>query len=112
MILKAILFSMVVASVSFFISHSQLMEKPRALLHKYGSADKPWRSIAGKGARFFYELVTCPYCLGHWLTAVLLLVFPMRLFGIFAPVDYLFTWTVISWAAGLQSLAMSQLLGD
>lgn len=104
MILKAILFSMVVASVSFFISHSQLMEKPRALLLKRD----PRREYSG----FFYELVTCPYCLGHWFTAALLLVFPMRLFGIFAPMDYLFTWTVISWAAGLQSLAMSRLLGD
>lgn len=104
MILKAILFSMVVASVSFFVSHSKLMENPRAWLLKRGEA--------GPIGAFFYELTDCPYCLGHWLTAGLLLVFPMRLFGIFAPVDYLFTWTVISWAAGLQSLAMSQLLGE
>lgn len=94
---------MVVASVSFFISHSQLMDKPRRWIYK---------STCRSGNSFFYELVTCPYCLGHWLTAALLIVFPMRLFGIFLPVDYLFTWIVISWAAGLQSLAMSRLLGE
>lgn len=104
MILKAILFSMVVASVSFFISHSQLMERPRNWLLKRGEA--------GKIGALFFELITCPYCLGHWLTAALIVAFPMRLFGIFWPVDYLFTWLAISWVAGLQSMAMSQLLGD
>jgi hypothetical protein len=104
MILKAILFSMVVASASFFITHSQLTWPFRKWLNK---VKRDW-----PGGVFFNDLFDCPYCLGHWFTAALLLVFPMRLFGIFAPVDYLFTWTVISWAAGLQSLAMSQLLGE
>lgn len=95
---------MVVASVSFFISHSQLMDKPRRMLIK----KDPRREYAG----FFYELATCPYCLGHWLTAILLVVFPINLFKDVMLVDYIFTWLVISWMAGLQSMAMSRLLGD
>lgn len=105
MILKAILFSMVVASVSFFLTHSELTFSFRQWLRQYlflRQIKKP----------FFADLFDCPYCLGHWLVAALLLTFPIRLFGIFAPVDYLFTWIVISWAAGLQSMAMSRLLGE
>ena len=86
---------MVVASISFFVSHSQLLEKLR---------NRIW-----KKSNFFSDLVDCCYCLGHWVALVVLLVFPVRLFGIFWPADYLLTWLVISWIAGLQSLAMSKL---
>lgn len=99
MITKAILFSFVVASVSFFISHSELFERHRRWARK-------------KKSCFYGDLLSCSYCLGHWLTAALLLIFPLRLFGIFAPIDYVFTWLAVSWMAGLQSMAMSRLLGD
>jgi len=104
MITKAILFSFVVASVSYFISCSQLTEMPRNWLHKVRRDWKP--------GVFFDELLDCPYCLGHWITIAIMLIFPMRLFGIFAPIDYIFTWLAISWMAGLQSMAMSRLLGE
>ncbi len=94
---KAILLSMVVASISFFISHSQLLKKFRDQI-----------CVAEKGV-FFYNLITCSYCLGHWVAIVILVLFPTRLFGISAPVDYFWTWLVISWLAGLQSLVASRL---
>ena len=97
-IIKAILLSMIVASVSFFISHSQLLEKQRKWLWDHND------SLA--------ELLSCCYCLGHWIAMATLLFFPIRLFSIYNPVDYLLTWLVISWAAGLQSLAASWLWGD
>ena len=93
--IKAVLLSMVVASISFFISHSQLLKK--------------FRNRIWKKSNFFSDLVDCCYCLGHWVALVVLLVFPVRLFGIFWPADYLLTWLVISWVAGLQSLVMSKL---
>lgn len=96
--IKAILLSMVVASVSFFFAHSQLAGTARAWVLKRSS--------------FFGMLVECPYCLGHWLAVIALLLFPIRLFGVVWPVDYLLTWFVIAWMAGLQSLAASQLWGD
>lgn len=98
MILKAILLSMMVASVSFFITHSQLTLRYRDWLLKRSE-------ILG-------DLFGCCYCLGHWITIVALLLFPVRLFGIFLPADYLLTWLVISWMAGLQSLAASRLWGE
>jgi len=98
MIEKAILLSMVVASISFFVSHSQLSEKLRKWV---------W-----KKSNFFSDLVDCCYCLGHWVAMATLLIFPMRLFDIFWPADYILTWLVISWMAGLQSLAASRLWGE
>jgi len=98
MMIKAILLSMVVASIAFFISHSQLLAKPRRLI---------WNKND-----FFGQLLDCCYCLGHWVAVVVLIIFPVRLFGIAWPVDYLLTWIVVSWMAGIQSLAVNWLWGD
>lgn len=97
-LIRALLLSSVVASISFFVSHTQLLAKPRSMLWKYHA--------------FLGQLIDCCYCLGHWVAAGLLLLFPLRLFGVAWPVDYFLTWLVISWAAGLQSLAAAQLWGD
>jgi len=104
--MKAILLSMVVASISFFISHTQLLEKQRKWL---------WQHIT-----FFGMLVDCSYCLGHWIALILLFLFPVRLFdyvpiyyGYGKPViDFVMTWLVISWMAGLQSMAATRLWGE
>jgi len=96
--IKAILLSMVVASISFFITHTQLLEKQRKTL---------WQK-----SDFFAGLLDCCYCLGHWVAVVILLVFPIRLFSVFWPMDYILTWLVISWMAGAQSLAMGRLWDD
>jgi len=97
-LIKAFLISIVVASISFFISHSQLLNK--------------FRSWVWHKNDFFGTLLDCCYCLGHWVAAVVLIIFPVRLFGISWPLDYLLTWLVISWVAGLQSLAASRLWGE
>ena len=93
--IKAILLSMVVASISFFITHTQLLEKQRKTL---------WQK-----SDFIAGLLGCCYCLGHWVAVAVLLIYPIRLFGMFQPLDYFLTWLVISWIAGLQSLAASRL---
>ena len=97
-LIRAILLSMVVASISFFITHTQLLEKQRKFL---------WQK-----SDFVAGLLDCCYCLGHWVAIVVLVIFPVRLFGIVWPADYILTWLVISWMAGLQSLAASRLWGD
>ena len=94
-IIKTILLSMVVASISFSISHTQLLEKQRKRIW--------WRN------KFIPELLSCCYCLGHWVAVIALLIVPVRLFSIFWPLDYILTWLVISWIAGLQSLIMSRI---
>jgi len=97
-VIKALLLSCVVASISFFISHTQLLEKTRKWL---------WGHIA-----FFGMLVDCCYCLGHWVAAALLVLLPARLFGIWGPADYVLTWLVVAWLAGLQSMAATRLWGE
>jgi len=97
-IIRAVLLSMVVTSISFFITHSQLLEKHRKKL---------WQR-----SEFFGMLIDCSYCLGHWIAVPLLIMFPMRLFDIFWPADYVMTWLVISWMAGVQSLVASRLWGE
>ena len=97
-VIEAILLSMVVASISFFITHTQLLKKQRKIL---------WQR-----SDFIAGLLDCCYCLGHWIAGALLLIFPVRLFGIFWPADYILTWLVISWVAGAQGLAMSKLWGE
>lgn len=90
---------MVVASISFFISHTQLLVKQRKWLWEH--------------AKFFGMLIDCSYCLGYWVAAALILIMPStRLLGVFWPIDYLFTWLIISWMAGLQTLAASWLWGE
>lgn len=110
--IKALLLSMMVASISFFISHSQLLDRFRRWLFMSGGAEKPPESFFEHVTYFSHELISCCYCLGHWIAVVLILLLPVRLFGIFWPVDYFLTWLVISWIAGLQSLVASQLWGD
>lgn len=97
-VVKALLLSCVVASISFFISHTQLLTKPRKWL---------WDHIT-----FFGQLIDCCYCLGHWVAAALLLVYPVRLFNTYEPVDYALTWLVVAWLAGLQSMAATRLWGE
>jgi len=101
MILKAILLSMVVASISFFISHSELLSTIRVWI--------------GKKSKLFGNLVECCYCLGHWVAFVIVVLFDIKVFDTGwgqGGIDIVLTWLVISWFAGLQSLSMSRLRGD
>ena len=101
MILKAILLSMVVASISFFISHSELFSTIRAWIEKK--------------SQFFGNLIDCCYCLGHWVAFIIVLLFDVKIFDTGwgqGGIDIVLTWLAISWMAGLQSLVVSRLWGD
>jgi hypothetical protein len=55
LLLEMIFIALAVASISMTITKSNIMEKLRVLISKGGS----WMK----------ELIHCPYCLCHWLTA-------------------------------------------
>ena len=95
MILKALLIAMATAAISFFLSHAEIFVKLRVLLR---------RRVA-----FLGRLIDCCYCLGHWITALLMVLMPVAIFGIFRPLDYLLTWLVISWFAGMLSMMTARL---
>lgn len=98
MILKAILLAMAVAAISFLLSHAEIFAGLRVWIRP--------RMI------FLGRLIDCCYCLGHWITALLLIFMPVVLFGIFRPLDYILSWLVISWFSGILSMATSRLWGD
>lgn len=98
MILKAILIAIAAAAASFLVSRTQIFERPRKWVEQKSD--------------FFGDLVTCNYCLGHWMTAGLMAIMPVAVFGTFRPLDYFLTWLVISWVAGMLSMLTGWLWGE
>lgn len=99
MILKAFLLSVITASISFFIAHSQLLEDLRERIQER--------------SKFFGDLFSCCYCLSHWVAVIIVIIFSVRLFDCgWAGMDIVLTILAVAWFAGLQSMAMSRLWGD
>lgn len=83
-----LMYSLIVASVSFTISEAAIFSKLRFQIKLR--------------SKFFGKLVCCGYCIGHWVAAFVMIVYQPRLFFSFAPIDYICTWFVLSWIAGIQ----------
>lgn len=49
------------------------------------------------------DLVSCPYCFGHWVAFALTAVYKPRLFEVWWPLDYFLTALVIAWLAAFQA---------
>lgn len=62
----------------------------------------PLRQWLKKKSTFFGDLFSCGYCLGHWITLVLVVLFKPRLFQSWWLLDYTLTALVIAWVAGFQ----------
>ena len=98
MILKVLSLVIATAAISFLLVHAEIFKHPRAwILRK---------------SKFFGDLVSCCYCLGHWIAAVLIVIMPVRIYDTWLPLDYLLTWFVISWAAGVLSMLTSWIWGE
>jgi len=99
MILKAFLLSIITASISFFIAHSQLLEDLREWIQER--------------SKFFGDLFSCCYCLSHWVAVIMVIIFSVRLFDCgWVGIDIVLTILAVAWFAGLQSMAMIRLWGD
>lgn len=70
------------AALSFLICSSKAFEALRIWISGFG--------------RWPHQLISCGYCLGHWICLVVLLFQPPTSF-----VEFLATWLVVSWLAGL-----------
>jgi len=84
-----LLLSLVTAAVSFTVTETKLFEGLRK-----GAAS--WRQLLG-------DLMSCPYCFGHWVAFALTAVYQPRLFEGWWPLDYFLTALVIAWLAAFQS---------
>jgi len=86
----------VTASVSFTISETKLFAAPRAyILKKF--------TLLG-------ELLSCGYCLGHWVALLLIILYRPRLFHYFWPLDYFISVLLVAWLAAFQWLVLCLLM--
>jgi len=94
--IKILWLSTATAAIAFLVTQSSL----------FGG----FRGWVGKRSKCLHELVTCYYCLGHWVAVALVVAFEARLFGLCPSVfDYMLTILVVAWIAALQCAIMDVL---
>jgi hypothetical protein len=93
---QVVLLSFVVASLAFTVTEAKLIAPTRERL-------KRKNPLLG-------ELISCGYCLGHWVAFGLVAIYRPRLFHAWWLLDYFFTALVIAWLAGAQWALMCWLM--
>ncbi|MBU4295126.1 MAG: DUF1360 domain-containing protein [Desulfobulbaceae bacterium] len=74
MVERVVLLSIVTASLSYNITETKIFN--------------PFREwLKGKNA-FMGKLFSCGYCLGHWIEFALVLIYRVKLFSAWSPMDY------------------------
>lgn len=91
-----ILLSMVTASIAFALSEATICVGLRQ-----------W---AGNRSAWLERLISCGYCLGHWLAFGLVALYRPRLFDVWGGLNYFLTALVIAWLAAFQWAAMCWLM--
>jgi hypothetical protein len=85
---KVIYLSLVTASISFTVTETKLFSPLREWVH-------------GR-SKFFGELVSCGYCLGHWVAFALVVIYRPKLFDSWWLPDYFLMALIIAWLGGFQ----------
>ena len=93
---QVVLLSVATASIAFTVCETKLFAPARE-----------W--VRGR-SRFWGDLVSCCYCLGHWVAFALVAVYRPRLFDAWWLLDYLLTALVIAWLAAIQWAALCWLM--
>jgi hypothetical protein len=87
---------MVTASISFTATETKLF--------------RPLRELVKGKSTFWGDFVSCGYCLGHWFAFVLVLIYRVKLFSVWTPLDYFLTILVVAWLSGFQWVLMCWLM--
>ena len=95
MLLRVFLLSLVTASISFTVAETKLFELLRRRMPKES---------------FWAELLSCGYCLGHWVAFALVAIYRPRLFEFWWLLDFFLTAIVVAWLAGIQWVVMCILI--
>ncbi|WP_096893388.1 DUF1360 domain-containing protein [Candidatus Scalindua japonica] len=90
--LNVICLSFVTASISFTITETKVF--------------KSLREWAKSKNAFFGELISCGYCLGHWIAFGLVAIYQPKLFELWHILDCFLTALVIAWLAAFQWVLM------
>lgn len=85
---EVLLLSLATASISFTVTESRLFA--------------PFRGLVCRVHPKLGELLSCGYCLGHWVAFALTAIYRPRLMDAWWPLDYFLTALVIAWLAGVQ----------
>ncbi len=87
---------MVTASISFTVTESKLFES--------------FRNFVKRKNNFLGELVSCGYCLGHWIAFGIVIMYNFNIFNNGLFIDYFFTGLIIAWLSAIQWLLMYMLM--
>jgi hypothetical protein len=90
------LLSVATASIAFTVSETKLFA--------------PVRERLKSRSRFAGDMVSCGYCLGHWIAFALVAIYRPRLFDAWWLLDYFLTALVVAWLAAFQWLALCWLM--
>jgi hypothetical protein len=90
------LLSVATAAISFSVAETKLF-----------STAREWVKTR---SRCWGELISCGYCLGHWVALGLVAIYRPRLFDAWWLLDYFLTALVIAWLAGFQWAALCWLM--
>jgi len=93
---EVVLLSVATATISFTLAETQLF-----------AAARTWVKTK---SRLGGELVSCGYCLGHWVAVGLTAIYRPRLFDAWWLLDYALTALVIAWLAAFQWAALCWLM--
>ena len=85
---KVIYLSFVTASISFTVTEAKIFLPLRE-----------W--VKGKSP-LFGELISCGYCLGHWVAFAMVVIYRPKLFESWWLLDYFLTALAISWFSAFQ----------
>lgn len=92
----AFLLALATASISFTITETKLF--------------KPFRTWIGRHSAFAGDLFSCGYCLGFWISFVLVAAYQPRLFHKWLLLDLFLSAIVVAWLSGIQWIIMCWLM--
>ena len=93
---NVIFLSIVTASISFAVTETQVLLPFREWL-------RVKNSLIG-------DLLSCGYCLGHWIALALVVIYRPRIFESWWLVDYFLTALVIAWLGAFQWILLCWLM--
>ena len=85
---QAFKLSLVTAAVAFTVAETKLFA--------------PLREATDRKAPLLGSLLSCGYCLGHWVALALVIAYRPRLFQWWGPLDYSATFLAVAWMSALQ----------
>ena len=90
--MEVLYLSFAVASISFTVTESKLF--------------RSFREWVKRKNTFLGELVSCGYCLSHWLAFAFIAIYKPRLFKSWWLLDYFLTALVVAWMSAFQWVLM------